>query len=71
MEALSGGFVFGAHGSGMITPRLGITPVQSGTNTPSRGHAMSELNQNTINAAFNTPSVPVEITSNSPKTESS
>lgn len=55
MEGLSGGFVFGAGGSGLITPRLGMTPLHSGSNTPSRGVAptQSELTQMSINAAFN------------------
>jgi hypothetical protein len=54
LEGLSGGFVYGAGGSGLITPRLG-TPLQSGTNTPTgaaaRQHALSEAN---IVAAFET-----------------
>lgn len=37
MDGLAGGFVFGANGSGLITPRVGMSPFQSGTNTPSRG----------------------------------
>jgi hypothetical protein len=51
MDGLSGGFVFGAGGSGLITPRFGGSPLQSGTNTPGRdlGHA---LTQTSINAAF-------------------
>lgn len=54
MEGLSGGFVFGAGGSGLITPRWGQTPVGSGTNTPSRGGQNSnEFTQQNINAAFN------------------
>ncbi|KAF9014122.1 hypothetical protein BDQ17DRAFT_1396179 [Cyathus striatus] len=38
MDGLSGGFIFGAGGSGMITPRFGPSPMHSGTNTPGRGH---------------------------------
>ncbi|KAF5357846.1 hypothetical protein D9756_001242 [Leucocoprinus leucothites] len=53
MDGLSGGFVFGAGGSGLITPRFGLSPMQSGTNTPSRGHGQHSLTQSTINAAFN------------------
>ncbi|KAG6816697.1 hypothetical protein H0H87_003785 [Tephrocybe sp. NHM501043] len=52
MDGLSGGFLFGAGGSGLITPRFGMSPIQSGTNTPSSrmpGHA---LTQHSINAAF-------------------
>lgn len=37
---MSGGFVFGPGGSGLITPRLGLTPAHSGHNTPSRGSGM-------------------------------
>ncbi|KAL1743695.1 fungal-specific transcription factor domain-containing protein [Schizophyllum fasciatum] len=36
-DVMSGGFVFGPGGSGLITPRLGLTPAHSGHNTPSRG----------------------------------
>lgn len=52
MDGLSGGFVFGAGGSGLITPRFGVSPMQSGTNTPGRmpGHGL--ITQTTINAAF-------------------
>ncbi|KAJ8092554.1 hypothetical protein PM082_006879 [Marasmius tenuissimus] len=39
MDGLTGGFVFGAGGSGLITPRIGLTPVQSGQNTPKKGSA--------------------------------
>ncbi len=53
MDGLSGGFVFGAGGSGLITPRFGVSPIQSGVNTPSRVHGIHPLTQNTINAAFN------------------
>ena len=48
MEGLSGGFVFGAGGSGLITPRFG-TPMSRST-TPIRGMAPS-IEQN-INVAF-------------------
>jgi len=35
MDGLSGGFLFGAGGSGLITPRIGVmSPEISGTNTP-------------------------------------
>ena len=35
MDGLSGGFLFGAGGSGLITPRMGVmSPDLSGTNTP-------------------------------------
>ncbi|KAF9227599.1 hypothetical protein BS17DRAFT_856106 [Gyrodon lividus] len=36
MEGLSGGFVFGAGGSGLITPGWLPSPLPSGSNTPSR-----------------------------------
>ncbi|KAG6836870.1 hypothetical protein H0H93_001930 [Arthromyces matolae] len=51
MDGLSGGFLFGAGGSGLITPRFGQSPAQSGANTPSyrRGH---DLTQTSINSAF-------------------
>ncbi|KAJ6490719.1 fungal-specific transcription factor domain-containing protein [Mycena vitilis] len=51
MEGLSGGFVFGAGGSGLITPHIG-SPSQSGNNSPSRGASQSVLTQMNINAAF-------------------
>lgn len=51
MDGLSGGFVFGAGGSGLITPRLGATPLHSGTNTPVT-YGTNDLNQSSINAAF-------------------
>jgi hypothetical protein len=57
MEGLSGGFVFGAGGSGLITPRLDLTPTQSGSNTPSRsGLSSTDFTQHSINAAFDKPS---------------
>lgn len=51
MDGLSGGFVFGANGSGLITPRFGGSPMQSGANTPGRmsGGALTQMS---INAAF-------------------
>ncbi|KAJ3493375.1 hypothetical protein NLJ89_g11035 [Agrocybe chaxingu] len=53
MDGLSGGFVFGAGGSGLITPRFGGSPAQSGANTPGRGLGIYHtLTQNSINAAF-------------------
>lgn len=51
MDGLSGGFVFGAGGSGLITPRFGMSPMHSGSNTPARG-AHGGLTQMSINAAF-------------------
>ncbi|KAH8813625.1 fungal-specific transcription factor domain-containing protein [Flagelloscypha sp. PMI_526] len=37
MDGFSGGFVFGAGGSGLITPKLGGTPVHSGRTSPIGG----------------------------------
>ncbi|PFH51718.1 hypothetical protein AMATHDRAFT_74760 [Amanita thiersii Skay4041] len=51
-DGLTGGFVFGAGGSGIITPHLGVSPIPSGTNTPARGAAQNHLTQLSINAAF-------------------
>lgn len=55
MDALSGGFVFGAGGSGLITPRVGGTPIHSGSNTPVRqGQGEGQqFSQHIINNAFN------------------
>ncbi|CDO73651.1 hypothetical protein BN946_scf185014.g121 [Trametes cinnabarina] len=36
LESLSGGFVYGAGGSGLITPRMWMSPLPSGANTPAR-----------------------------------
>ncbi|KAF8635502.1 hypothetical protein AX17_003892 [Amanita inopinata Kibby_2008] len=52
LDGLAGGFVFGAGGSGMITPRIGQSPLDSGANTPARGATQSQLTQMSINAAF-------------------
>ncbi|TFK30236.1 hypothetical protein FA15DRAFT_581395 [Coprinopsis marcescibilis] len=54
LDGFSGGFVFGTGGSGLITPRFGMSPAQSGTNTPGRIHAhhLPQITQNSINAAF-------------------
>ncbi|KAJ7633103.1 fungal-specific transcription factor domain-containing protein [Roridomyces roridus] len=53
LEGLSGGFVFGAGGSGLITPFIGQTPLHSGSNSPVRGGGQSAvLTQMNINAAF-------------------
>ena len=52
MEGISGGFVYGAGGSGLITPRIGISPLPSGFNTPSQHRAESDLTQHKIDAAF-------------------
>lgn len=52
LEGLSGGFVYGIGGSGLITPRLGGSPFASGANTPLTGAQGEPLTQNTINAAF-------------------
>jgi len=52
MDGLSGGFVFGIGGSGLITPHIGGTPEQSGSSTPARLQNTSALTQMSINAAF-------------------
>ncbi|KAJ7355918.1 fungal-specific transcription factor domain-containing protein [Mycena albidolilacea] len=52
MEGLSGGFIFGAGGSGLITPRIGQSPMHSGNNSPSRAGSQNVLTQMNINAAF-------------------
>lgn len=52
MEGLSGGFVYGAGGSGLITPHFGMSPLASGANTPAHGKPTSELTQHKIDAAF-------------------
>lgn len=36
MEGLSGGFVYGAGGSGFIAPQYGDTPTMSAMNSPRR-----------------------------------
>jgi len=51
MDGFSGGCVFGTGGSGLITPRFGLSPVQSGVNTP-LVHASHSLTQGSINMAF-------------------
>lgn len=56
LDGFSGGFVFGAGGSGLITPRYGVSPERSGVNTPLMMmpglQQHSSLTQGTINAAF-------------------
>lgn len=52
MDCFSGGFIFGANGSGLITPRFDGSPSQSGINTPGQFHHPSTLTQTGINAAF-------------------
>lgn len=52
MDGLSGGFLFGAGGSGLITPRFGMSPMHSGHNTPARG-GQNQLTQMGISTAFN------------------
>ncbi|KAG2019940.1 nuclear protein [Coprinopsis cinerea AmutBmut pab1-1] len=52
LDGFSGGFVFGAGGSGLITPRFGISPMQSGANTPATSGQHVPLTQSSINAAF-------------------
>jgi hypothetical protein len=59
-EGLSGGFVFGAGGSGRITPHWGQSPSISGANSPLHGGPVStEFTQQNINAAFNDQNAPL------------
>ena len=55
-EGLSNGFVFGAGGSGLITPRIGISPLQSGSTTPTRANRLNgvsgDLSQQSLEMAF-------------------
>ena len=52
--------MFGAGGSGLITPRWDQTPPTSGANSPSHGARISaELSEQHINAAFNEQSAPL------------
>ncbi|PAV23778.1 hypothetical protein PNOK_0084600 [Pyrrhoderma noxium] len=55
LEGLSGGFVYGAGGSGLITPRL-ATPQHSGANTPLTGRRTDPISESSINNAFESPS---------------
>lgn len=52
MEGLSGGFVYGAGGSGLITPRFGLSPLHSGFNTPAHAKMPTDLTQHKIDVAF-------------------
>ncbi|KAH7889471.1 fungal-specific transcription factor domain-containing protein [Phlebopus sp. FC_14] len=53
MEGLSGGFVFGAGGSGLITPGWLPSPLPSGSNTPSRDpNGGMDFGQQNLNAAL-------------------
>lgn len=54
MEGLSGGFVFGAGGSGLITPGLLPSPVPSGCNTPARPdpNGAMDFGQQNLNVAM-------------------
>ncbi|KAK7040853.1 hypothetical protein VNI00_009449 [Paramarasmius palmivorus] len=63
LDGLTGGFVFGAGGSGLITPRVGMTPIHSGQNTPRRGGssnagAQGELDHLNLAAALEAQSTP-------------
>ena len=52
MEGLSGGFVFGAGGSGLITPGWLPSPLPSGHNTPSRDHNTMDYAQHNLASAL-------------------
>ncbi|KAI0053938.1 hypothetical protein FA95DRAFT_1579033 [Auriscalpium vulgare] len=54
MEGLSGGFVYGAGGSGFITPHFGVTPTASGMNSPRRGGHVEDPSQS-LSAVFHSP----------------
>ncbi|KAI0693326.1 fungal-specific transcription factor domain-containing protein [Cytidiella melzeri] len=54
MEGISGGFVYGAGGSGLITPRMGLSPLPSGFNTPSQHRSHIDITQHKIDTAFDT-----------------
>jgi hypothetical protein len=43
MEGLSGGFVYGAGGSGFIAPYFGDTPTMSAMNSPRRAVPADEV----------------------------
>ncbi|KAM6500251.1 Fungal specific transcription factor domain containing protein [Amanita muscaria] len=55
MDGITGGFVFGMNGSGLITPWLGGSPSHSGANSPGRsvGIGQNQLAQLSFNAVFN------------------
>ncbi|OCH93849.1 hypothetical protein OBBRIDRAFT_723939 [Obba rivulosa] len=53
MESLSAGFVYGAGGSGLITPRMFMSPIPSGMATPARGgERPPEFTQEKLDNAF-------------------
>jgi hypothetical protein len=63
LDGLTGGFVFGAGGSGLITPRVGMTPIHSGQNSPRRGGSSNaggqgELDHLNLAAALEAQSTP-------------
>ncbi len=59
--------MYGAGGSGLITPRFGMSPLASGASTPTHGGKLTgEVTQHKIDAAFDLPRVSNEgITMNS------
>ena len=50
VESLSGGFVYGAGGSGLITPRMWMSPLPSGSSSPVRGGGMQQQQEQHLNA---------------------
>uniref|UniRef100_A0A0W0FF45 Zn(2)-C6 fungal-type domain-containing protein n=1 Tax=Moniliophthora roreri TaxID=221103 RepID=A0A0W0FF45_MONRR len=64
LDGLTGGFVFGAGGSGLITPRVGTTPIHSGQNTPRRstssgvGNGQNEIDHLNLAAVLEAQSTP-------------
>ena len=45
VESLSGGFVYGAGGSGFITPGMWMSPLPSGATSPVRGASLQQQQQ--------------------------
>lgn len=52
MEGISGGFVYGAGGSGLITPRLGMSPLASGFSTPHNNKVHTDFSQHKLDSVF-------------------
>ena len=52
MEGLSGGFVYGAGGSGFIAPHYSETPTMSAVNSPRRVVPTDDHTSHGLGAAF-------------------
>ncbi|KAI0748453.1 fungal-specific transcription factor domain-containing protein [Daedaleopsis nitida] len=48
VESLSGGFVYGAGGSGLITPRMWMSPLPSGSSSPVRGGGLQQQQDSAV-----------------------